>query len=72
MRPVRRSDWWTIGGGIMVVNNIINHNHPFRQTSNVARRHRVATVCLLAAYTYHFLYDPNKELNQKCTLDSEL
>lgn len=48
---------WTIGGAVMVVNNLVHWNNPPRQTSYIARRHKVATTIILLAYGYHFLIE---------------
>lgn len=48
---------WTIGGAVMVLNNVIHWNDPPHQTSYVARRHKRLTVLVLLAYAYHFLIE---------------
>src|ERR1700746_2304624 len=51
---------WTAGGALMVVNNLIHWNNPPRQTSYIARRHKLATCVVLAAYAYHFLIEEQR------------
>lgn len=46
---------WTIGGAVLVGNNLINFRRPQWQTSTLARQHKLITCLVLAAYGWHFL-----------------
>lgn len=52
---------WTLGGALLVANNLVHWNRPYYQTSYMARRHKLVTVAFIAAYSYHFLIGESLE-----------
>ena len=60
LKKPEHNPMWTIGGAVLVLNNVINWKHHTRHTSRLAREHPLCTVLMLAAYAYHFLW-PEKD-----------